>query len=102
MKKEIFHLLRLLSAHAKKKFVRFLNLALLAPAAIRLPAGALNDYTVLQTCCTINGHAVVDDDYVIQEHAKNTFEKIGVSASAFSNGGEYLAGLADGNFDAVP
>jgi DNA-binding response OmpR family regulator len=43
--------------------------------------------------------AVVDDDYVIQELVKNTFEKIGVSVSAFSNGGEYLAGLADGNFD---
>ncbi|MDR1024424.1 MAG: response regulator [Treponema sp.] len=43
--------------------------------------------------------AVVDDDYVIRELVKNTFEKIGVPVSVFSNGGEYLAGLADGNFD---
>jgi DNA-binding response OmpR family regulator len=43
--------------------------------------------------------AVVDDDYVIQELVKNTFEKIGVSVTAFSHGGEYLDGLAKESFD---
>jgi DNA-binding response OmpR family regulator len=43
--------------------------------------------------------AVVDDDYVIQELVKNTFEKIGVSVKAFSHGGEYLDGLAKESFD---
>ncbi|MDR0668609.1 MAG: response regulator [Treponema sp.] len=43
--------------------------------------------------------AVVDDDYVIQELVKNTFEKIGVSVTGFSHGGEYLDGLAKERFD---
>jgi DNA-binding response OmpR family regulator len=43
--------------------------------------------------------AVVDDDYVIRELVKNTFGKIGVSVTAFSHGGEYLASLADESFD---
>jgi DNA-binding response OmpR family regulator len=45
--------------------------------------------------------AVVDDDYVIQELVKNTFEKIGVSVTAFSNGGAYLESLETSSFDLV-
>jgi DNA-binding response OmpR family regulator len=43
--------------------------------------------------------AVVDDDFVIRELVKNTFEKVGVSVKTFSHGGEYLAGLTSENFD---
>jgi DNA-binding response OmpR family regulator len=43
--------------------------------------------------------AVVDDDYIIRELVRNTFEKIGVPVTAFSNGGEYLASLTGGTFD---
>jgi DNA-binding response OmpR family regulator len=45
--------------------------------------------------------AVVDDDCIIQKLVKNTFENIGVSVTAFSNGGTYLESLETGSFDLV-
>jgi CheY-like chemotaxis protein len=35
--------------------------------------------------------AVVDDDFVIQELIKNTFQRIGAAVSTYSNGAEFLA-----------
>jgi DNA-binding response OmpR family regulator len=43
--------------------------------------------------------AAVDDDYVVQELIRNTFDKVGVPVRIFSDGGEYLAVLEDENFD---
>jgi DNA-binding response OmpR family regulator len=45
--------------------------------------------------------AVVDDDFIIQELIRNTFEKIGVSVTSFGNGGEFLSGLDQENYDLV-
>jgi DNA-binding response OmpR family regulator len=43
--------------------------------------------------------AVVDDDFIIREMVKNTFERVGASVTVFSHGGEYLACLQKENFD---
>jgi DNA-binding response OmpR family regulator len=45
--------------------------------------------------------AVVDDDFVIQELIKNTFQKAGAAVAAFSDGGDYLAAVAKEQFDLV-
>jgi DNA-binding response OmpR family regulator len=45
--------------------------------------------------------AVVDDDYIIQELIRNTFEKIGVSVVTFGNGQEFLSGMEKENYDLV-
>jgi DNA-binding response OmpR family regulator len=45
--------------------------------------------------------AVVDDDFVIQELIKNTFEKSGASVKTFPDGGEYLAVADKEHFDLV-
>jgi DNA-binding response OmpR family regulator len=45
--------------------------------------------------------AAVDDDFVIQELIKNTFQKVGTHVSVFSDGSEYLAALRDQTFDLV-
>ncbi|MDR1971388.1 MAG: response regulator [Treponema sp.] len=42
---------------------------------------------------------IVDDDFVIQELVKNTFEKIGIPVTAFSNGGEYLDAIENNACD---
>jgi CheY-like chemotaxis protein len=43
--------------------------------------------------------AAVDDDFVIQELIKNTFQKVGTRISAFSDGSEYLSALQRETFD---
>ncbi|MDR1429260.1 MAG: response regulator [Spirochaetaceae bacterium] len=45
--------------------------------------------------------AAVDDDFVIQELIKNTFQKVGTSVSVFSDGSEYLSALQKEHFDLV-
>ncbi|MDR2370460.1 MAG: response regulator [Treponema sp.] len=45
--------------------------------------------------------AVVDDDFVIQELIKNTFEKTGAPVATFSDGGDYLAVAAKEQFALV-
>jgi DNA-binding response OmpR family regulator len=45
--------------------------------------------------------AVVDDDFVIQELIKNTFQKAGAAVVTFSDGGQYLAVAAKEHFDLV-
>jgi DNA-binding response OmpR family regulator len=45
--------------------------------------------------------AVVDDDFVIQELIKNTFEKTGAPVTTFSDGGDYLAVAAKEQFALV-
>jgi CheY-like chemotaxis protein len=45
--------------------------------------------------------AVVDDDYIIQEMVRNTFEKIGVPVDIYGHGGEFLSGLEHENYDLV-
>ncbi|MDR1211776.1 MAG: response regulator [Spirochaetaceae bacterium] len=46
--------------------------------------------------------AAVDDDFVIQELIKNTFQKVGTRVSAFSDGSEFLAALRNNEtFDLV-
>jgi DNA-binding response OmpR family regulator len=44
--------------------------------------------------------AVVDDDLIIRELIKNTFQKTGAEVRVFSDGGEFLAAEAE-NFDMV-
>ena len=43
--------------------------------------------------------AVVDDDFIIQEMIKNTFQKTGAVVSTYSDGGEFLATLDIEEFD---
>ena len=43
--------------------------------------------------------AVVDDDFIIQEMIKNTFEKTGAVVSTFSDGEEFLAAVDTKDFD---
>ncbi|QQO08943.1 response regulator [Breznakiella homolactica] len=45
--------------------------------------------------------AAVDDDFVIQELIRTTFEKAGAQVSVFSDGSEYLAALENETFDLV-
>ncbi|MDR2258747.1 MAG: response regulator [Treponema sp.] len=45
--------------------------------------------------------AVVDDDLIIRELIKNTFQKTGAGIKAFSDGGEYLTVVDQENFDLV-
>jgi CheY-like chemotaxis protein len=45
--------------------------------------------------------AAVDDDFVIQELIKNTFQKVGTRVSVFSDGSEYLSALQRETFDLV-
>jgi CheY-like chemotaxis protein len=45
--------------------------------------------------------AAVDDDFVIQELIKNTFQKVGTQVSVFSDGSEYLSALHKETFDLV-
>ncbi|MDR2028343.1 MAG: response regulator, partial [Treponema sp.] len=45
--------------------------------------------------------AAVDDDFVIQELIKNTFQKIGAAIKTYSDGSEYLADLGKEDFDLV-
>jgi DNA-binding response OmpR family regulator len=45
--------------------------------------------------------AVVDDDFVIQELLKNTFQRIGLEVSVFFDGEEFLAASKDTHFDLV-
>jgi DNA-binding response OmpR family regulator len=45
--------------------------------------------------------AVVDDDLIIRELIKNTFQKTGAGITAFPDGGEYLAAAERDNFDLV-
>ena len=43
--------------------------------------------------------AVVDDDFIIQEMIKNTFQKTGAKVFTFSDGEEFLTALDTENFD---
>jgi DNA-binding response OmpR family regulator len=43
--------------------------------------------------------AIVDDDFIIQEMIKNTFEQSGASVKTYSDGSEYLADLDSETFD---
>jgi DNA-binding response OmpR family regulator len=43
----------------------------------------------------------VDDDFIIQELIKNTFQKTGAQVRTFSDGGEYLDVVDTDNFDLV-
>jgi DNA-binding response OmpR family regulator len=45
--------------------------------------------------------AAVDDDFVIQELIKNTFQKIDAAIKTYSDGSEYLADLGKEEFDLV-
>jgi DNA-binding response OmpR family regulator len=45
--------------------------------------------------------AAVDDDFVIQELIKNTFQKIGALIKTYSDGSEYLEDLGKEDFDLV-
>jgi CheY-like chemotaxis protein len=45
--------------------------------------------------------AAVDDDFVIQELIKNTFQKIGAVIKTYSDGSEYLEDLEKEEFDLV-
>jgi DNA-binding response OmpR family regulator len=43
--------------------------------------------------------AIIDDDFIMQELIKNTFEKAGASVKAFSNGKEFVAVVDKEEFD---
>jgi DNA-binding response OmpR family regulator len=43
--------------------------------------------------------AAIDDDFIIQELIKNTFQKTGATVKTFSDGGEFLAALDTEEFD---
>ena len=43
--------------------------------------------------------AVIDDDFVIQELIKNTFQKVEATVYAYSDGGEFLAAVDKEDFD---
>ena len=45
--------------------------------------------------------AVIDDDFIIQELVKTTFQKTGAAVSAFSDGESFLAVVDDEEFDLV-
>lgn len=45
--------------------------------------------------------AVVDDDFVIQELLKTTFEKVGAQVSSFPDGEDYLKQVGEKEFDLV-
>jgi DNA-binding response OmpR family regulator len=42
---------------------------------------------------------IVDDDYVIQELVKNTFEKVGIPVNVYSNGSDYIASMGTESCD---
>ncbi|AEF81370.1 response regulator [Leadbettera azotonutricia] len=43
--------------------------------------------------------AVIDDDFIIQELIKNTFQKTGATVTTFSDGGEFIAAVDTEEFD---
>jgi DNA-binding response OmpR family regulator len=45
--------------------------------------------------------AAVDDDFIIQELIKNTFQKTGAEITTFSDGGEFLEAIEKESFDLV-
>ncbi|MDR0390231.1 MAG: response regulator [Spirochaetaceae bacterium] len=71
---------------------------------LRFDAESKNRHMSLEDVKDVAGNlkiAAVDDDFVIQELIKTTFQKVGTAVSVFSDGSEYLAALQKEKFDLV-